>query len=112
MTQPVAIPDWFQTQSGNPNSVDDEISAYIHQPVLIPLNNGACRIDPGTAETCPDEFEGVDPVGNNTWYYVHTLAVFYIHEVLVQGSNVGRMRQPSGRSPGSVTHGSRFPWLP
>ena len=53
LTTPVDIPDWFQTQSGNPNSVDDEISAYIHQPVLIPLNNGACRMDPGTPHVCP-----------------------------------------------------------
>ena len=49
LTKPVDIPDWFQTQPGNPNSVDDEISEYIHQPVLIPLNNGACRVDPGAA---------------------------------------------------------------
>jgi hypothetical protein len=104
------IPDWFQTQSGNPNSVDDEISAYIHQPVLIPLNNGACRVDPGTAETCPDEYEGVDPVGNNTWYYVHTLAVFYLHEVHVQGGmgNVDECASPPGGPPVPVTNGSGF----
>ena len=53
LDNPVDIPDWFQTQAGNPNSVDDEISAYIHQPVLIPLNNGACRIDPGTDRHVP-----------------------------------------------------------
>src|SRR4029079_6271120 len=26
------LPDWFQTQTGNPNSVEDEVKAYIHQP--------------------------------------------------------------------------------
>ena len=108
LVNPVDIPNWFQTQAGNPNSVDDEISVYIHQPVLIPLNNGACRIDPGTTDTCPDEFEGVDPVGNNTWYYVHTLAVFYIHEVLVQGSNVNECAAPPGGPAVPVTHGSGF----
>jgi hypothetical protein len=72
LTVTVDIPDWFQTQSGNPNSVDDEISAYLHTTVLIPLNNGACRVDPGVATTCPVGMEGRDPVGNNTWYYVHS----------------------------------------
>ena len=49
----IDIPDWFQTQPGNPNSVEDELEAYIHKPVLIPLNNGACRVDPGAVSTCP-----------------------------------------------------------
>jgi hypothetical protein len=86
LTVTVDLPDWFQTQPGNPNSVQDELLEYYRQPVLIPLNNGACRIDPGTAD-CPLTDEGVDPVGNNTWYYVHTLAVFYIEHVHVQGAN-------------------------
>ena len=63
--------------------------AYRHQPVLIPLHNQACRVDPGNTDVCPAGEGGVgDPHGNNTWYYVHTLAVFYIDEVLVQGNDV------------------------
>ena len=108
LTQPVKIPDWFQTQPGNPNSVDDEISEYIHQPVLIPLNNGACRIDPGATDKCPLTDEGVDPVGNNTWYYVHTLAVFYIDQVLVQGANKNDCASPPGGPLVPVTHGAGF----
>ena len=50
----VNVPDWFQTQPGNPNSVEDELMAYWHEPVLIPLHNQACREDPGTATSlCP-----------------------------------------------------------
>jgi hypothetical protein len=82
----VNLPDWFQTQAGNVSNVDAELSAWIHKPVLIPLNNGACRVDPGAAATCPAGQAGVDPTGNNTWYYVHTLAVFMIDNVLIQGS--------------------------
>ena len=108
LTQPVEIPDWFQTQSGSPDSADDEISAYIHQPVLIPLNNGACRIDPGTPDTCPIEFEGVDPVGENTWYYVHTLAVLYIDQVLVQGPDKDQCAEAPGNPPVPVTSGAGF----
>jgi len=62
------------------------LSAWIHQPILIPLNNGACRVNPGVGVDCPAGMEGVDTVGNNTWYYVHTLAVFWIDQVLIQGS--------------------------
>ncbi len=92
----VNLPDWFQTAPGNVESVDGELSAWIHKPVLIPLNNGACRVDPGAAATCPAGQAGVDPVGNNTWYYVHTLAVFYIHDVLVQGSEGDGCNDPPG----------------
>ena len=108
LTTAVDIPDWFQTQPGNPNSVDDEISAYLHSTVLIPLNNGACRIDPGTATTCPVGQEGKDPVGNNTWYYVHTLGNFYIEEVLVQGSNVDQCASPPGQPLVPIAHGGGF----
>ena len=104
----VSIPDWFQTQPGNPNSVENELLAYYRQPVLIPLNNGACRIDPGTVATCPLADSGVDPVGNNTWYYVHTLAVFYIEHVLVQGSDVDECAAAPGGPPVPVTNGGGF----
>ncbi len=92
----VNLPDWFQTQPGNVESVDGELSAWIHKPVLIPLNNGACLVDPGLAAQCPLGQSGVDPVGNNTWYYVHTLAVFYIDQVLVQGSEGDDCNDPPG----------------
>ncbi|MEA2537363.1 MAG: hypothetical protein QOF11_1597 [Chloroflexota bacterium] len=82
----INLPGWFQTQPGNVSSVDGELSAWIHKPILIPLNNGACRVNPGVGVDCPPGQEGVDTVGNNTWYYVHTLAVFYIDQVLIQGS--------------------------
>jgi hypothetical protein len=102
----VDLPDWFQTQPGTPNSVDDELSAYIHQPVLIPLNNGACREDPGASSVCTNP--GVDPVGNNTWYYVHTLAVFMPHSIHVQGSNVADCASAPGGPPVPVTNGAGF----
>jgi hypothetical protein len=104
----VDIPDWFQTQSGNPNSVEDELNAYLHERVLIPLNNGACRVDPGLATTCPIGQEGKDPTGNNTWYYVHTLGNFYINQVLVQGANTSQCASPPGHPLVPVTTGGGF----
>jgi len=96
LTQTVTIPDWFQAQTGNPNSVEDELKAYIHKFVLIPLHNGACREDPGATSVCPADMAGKDPTGNNTWYYVHTLAVFYPDQILVQGSNVNDCTKAPG----------------
>jgi hypothetical protein len=92
----INLPDWFQTQPGNVESVDGELSAWIHKPILIPLNNGACRVNPGVGAVCPLGQEGVDTVGNNTWYYVHTLAVFYIDKVLIQGSEGDECNDPPG----------------
>lgn len=100
----VNIPDWFQTQPGNPNSVEDELLEYYREPVLIPLNNGACRTDPGT-DPCPAADTGTDPVGNNTWYYVHTLAVFYIEHVHVQGADVNACASAPGLYPPPSTSG-------
>ena len=108
LTVPVDVPDWFKTQSGNPNSVEDELNAYLHTTVLIPLNNGACRIDPGVATTCPVGMEGKDPVGDNTWYYVHTLGNFYIEEVNVKGADVDKCASPPGHPLVPVTSGAGF----
>lgn len=99
----VDIPDWFQTQPGTPNSVEDELLAYYRKPVLLPLNNGACREDPGATSVCSRP--GTDPAGNNTWYYVHTLAVFYIEHVFVQGSNVDQCASAPGLYPPPTTSG-------
>lgn len=102
----VDIPDWFQTQTGNPNGVENELLAWVHKPVLIPLHNQACRIDPGATDTCPAGQEGVN--GTNTWYYVNTLAVFYMDQVLVQGSNVDQCAAPPGQPLVPVTTGTGF----
>ncbi len=106
LTTAVNIPDWFQTQPGNPNSVDDEISQYIGSTILIPLNNGACRVNPAPSAICPDP--GSDPVGNNTWYYVHTLANFYLQQVNVQGSNTSACASAPGSPTVPVTTGGGF----
>ncbi len=108
LTVSVDIPDWFQTQAGNPNSVEGELMNYWHEPVVIPLNNGACRVDPGSATTCPMGQEGKDPVGNNTWYYVNALGNFYIDQVLVQGSNIDQCKAPPGHPLVPVTTGAGF----
>ncbi len=103
----VDLPDWFQVQTGNPNSVEDELLRYWHKPVLIPLYNGACREDP-SPDTCPNDKSGVDPAGNNTWYFVIQLNNFYIQEVDVQGANVNKCANPPGSPQVPVTTGAGF----
>jgi hypothetical protein len=98
----IDLPNWFQTQTGNPNSVEDEILAYWRQPVLIPLYNQTCRTDPGdpdpvTGEPASCNDPGVN--GNNTWYFVHTLVVFYIEHVFVQGGNIDECMSEPGYPP-------------
>ncbi|HET9346940.1 MAG TPA: pilus assembly protein TadG-related protein [Candidatus Limnocylindrales bacterium] len=102
------LPDWYQVQTGNPNSVEDELEEWLHTPILIPLHNQACREDPGDTEICPPGMEGIDPVGSNTWYYIHTLAVFWTNEVLVQGSDVDACASPPGSPQVPVTTGAGF----
>ena len=105
----VDIPDWFQTQPGNPNSVEDELLTHWHQPVLIPLYNNVCRQDPNlTGDICPAGQNQVDPVGNNTWYHIPTMAVFYIDQVLVQGNNKAACASPPGEPLVPVTTGTGF----
>jgi Flp pilus assembly protein TadG len=105
------VPNWYQTQPGNANSVEDELMLWWHKPVLIPLYNAICDVDPGaTSGVCPagHNNKDPDPNGNNTWYYVHTLGVFYIDQVLVQGSNVAQCASPPGSPLVPVTNGTGF----
>ena len=62
---------------------------------------------PGRA-TSVHRQEGVDPVGNNTWYYVTPSPNFYIDQVLVQGSNVDECASPPGGPLVPVTSGTGF----
>ena len=104
ITTTVSIPDWFQAQTGNPNSVEAELLQYVHQPVLIPLYNQACKEDPGDSTMCDDP--GV--AGNNTWYYVHTVGVFYIDKVFVQSNNVDACTSAPGKPLVPVDKGAGF----
>jgi hypothetical protein len=112
----IYLPDWFQTQPGNPNSVEDELLAYVHEPVLIPLYDGVCRVepvdtdpsDPDNDGVCPPGENSVDPVGNNTWYHVPTMAVFYLDRVHVQGSDVDECTTLPGKPLQDVTTGGGF----
>jgi Flp pilus assembly protein TadG len=83
-------PSWVQTQPGDPNSVEDELNDnYANETVLVPMFDAVCRIKPATGDTpCPLADQGVDPVGNNTYYHIPYLGAFHLHEAIIQGANV------------------------
>ena len=96
----IQIPAWVQTQPGNPNSVENELNAYIGDTVLIPLFDGTCRSNPGAGSAiCPTADQGVDPTagGNNTWYHIPYLAAFVLDRAYVQGANVNSCASAPGQ---------------
>jgi hypothetical protein len=104
----VNIPDWFHTQPGNPNNVQTELEAWIHKPVLIPLYSGACKVDPGDTDVCPDDKKGQNPNGDGTYYYVQQLNVFYMDRVYVKANNVDECTTGPGYPVVPVDHGTGF----
>lgn len=83
------IPTWIHAQTGNVNAVEDELNLYADSPVLIPLFDGTCRIDPGSSElkACPEDKKGTDPSGNNTWYHIPYFTTFWLDRAYIQGNN-------------------------
>ena len=96
----IQIPAWVQTQPGNPNSVENELNAYIGKTVLIPMFDGTCRSNPGSGSAvCPTADQGVDPTagGNNTWYHIPYLSAFVLDRAYVQGANVNSCATAPGQ---------------
>lgn len=93
------LPDWFQTQPGNANSVEDELNAYSNSPVLLPMFTETCRIDPGE-EPCPPEDTGTgrdDEGGNNTWYHIQAITTFWLDRAYTEGGNVDECTRGPGQ---------------
>jgi Flp pilus assembly protein TadG len=93
------IPTWLQTQTGDVNAVETAINTYAGKPVLIPLFDGTCRVDPGdasSASTCPADQKGTDPTGNNTWYHIPWFTTFFVDRAYIQGSNVASCASDPG----------------
>lgn len=83
----ISLPDWFfVTATGNTNSgpVQDCLEQWLNMPILMPLFDDVCRIDPGENNPCP---EGEEPTGQQSWYHFPTYAAFYLTGVYIQGSH-------------------------
>lgn len=117
------IPDWIQTQTGNVNSLGDELALYLgNQPgvyepetdpddldpdrkVKLPIHRSTCEDDPGVSDTDGDgDVDTLNPCpagewtageGNNLFYGVDFWVGFVLDSAHVQG-NDGECRQPYG----------------
>ncbi len=94
------IPTWIRTQTGNVNAVEDEINDnYAGSPILIPLFDGTCRVDPRGTElaACPEDKKGIDPQGNNTWYHIPYFTTFWLERAYIQGNNASMCQPYAGQ---------------
>jgi len=93
------LPTWLQTQTGNVNSLENEInSLYAGKIILIPMFDGTCRTQPaGSAlNDCPAGQVGTG-VGNNTWYHIPKFTGFFLDHAYVSGAD----RANCNSAPGS-----------
>jgi hypothetical protein len=99
----ITLPDWFfVTQTGNTNSgnVQTCFEQWINKPILVPLFDDMCRIDPLADNPCP---AGEPPSGQNSWYHFPTYASFYLTGVYIQGHHPAECDTGNGAT--SCLHG-------
>lgn len=111
----IPIPTWLQTQPGNPNNLDTELSAYwgttvgVHDPedkiVLIPFFDGTCDEDRPDGEVpgpgSPTPFPGIcvggsAGNGNNTFYHIPYFIGFLLDRTYTAGNNNPECNQAPG----------------
>jgi hypothetical protein len=98
----IPIPAWVQTQTGNVNSLEDEINAYagptvgVAEPedsvVALPIHNFTCRHDvpdpdPITDCTGPPPYPEWSGQGNNLHYHIPFWIGFKVDQAYVQGGD-------------------------
>jgi Flp pilus assembly protein TadG len=97
----IPIPTWLQTQTGNTNAVESAINDnYADSPVLIPMFDGTCGVNPGDAsskDTCPNDKRGVDPTGDKTWYHIPYFTTFWLERAYIQGKNIDSCSSGPGK---------------
>lgn len=95
---PIPIPSWLGTQTGNPNSLEDELNDYAGAVpgtpedsdlvLRIPIHDNTCRTDladDAPPSDCPQgDWSGN---GNNLYYHVPYWAAFKLDGAYVGGSD-------------------------
>lgn len=77
----LTIPEWYAVaETGNVNAaqVEDALNKYAGQPILIPMFDSTCNIDPPgpTVLACPPANVGGN--GNNQWYHFPQIGAFQL----------------------------------
>lgn len=106
----IPIPAWLTTQTGNVNSVEDELNAYagnqpnvpelstdpdgVYDQILpLPIHNNTCATDPDGPDNDPDLYSDVCPggdwtgTGSGTYYHIPYWVGFMLDRAYVQGDN-------------------------
>jgi hypothetical protein len=99
----ITLPDWFfVTQTGNTNSgpVQTCLEQWLDKPILVPLFDDICRIDPLANNPCPP---GQEPSGQQSWYHFPTYASFFLTGVFIQGNHSAECDTGNGAT--SCLHG-------
>jgi len=104
----VVLPTWFQTQPGNPNNLDDELSEYWGDVlgkvdagdvvVLIPMFDETCW-SPAFGTDCEYPTPQVcskPPNGNNTYFRMPFLVGFLLDRTYTSGSNTNECNSTPG----------------
>lgn len=124
----IPIPAWVQTQTGNVNSVEDELNAYTgddvgvpeiddpdgidDQVVPLPIHNNTCVSDPDGPDNDPTLYTAVCPegdwsgTGSNLFYHVPYWVGFMLDQAYVQGNNVNECNSPPGWPSGVAGSGA------
>ncbi|MGH2455260.1 MAG: Tad domain-containing protein [Candidatus Limnocylindria bacterium] len=104
----ISIPAWIHTQTGNVNSLADELNGYtgpqigvaeVDDEVLwLPIHVNTCSEDPGDPldSTCAPLDSEQSGEGDNLYYYVRTWVGFKLDAAYVQGGD-NQCKQPPGK---------------
>jgi hypothetical protein len=110
----IPIPAWLHTQTGNVNSLSDELNDFAgpvvgtadDSVVLIPINDNTCREQPAdddpTCQPLDDEGSGS---GNNLYYHIPKFAGFMVDQAYVQGNDTECHSAPGQPTLPASAHG-------
>jgi hypothetical protein len=99
----ITLPDWFfVTATGNTNAsqVQTCLEQWLNKPILVPLFDDMCEIDPLANNPCP---AGEEPNGQQSWYHFPTYASFFLTGVYIQGNHAAECDTGNGAT--SCLHG-------
>ncbi|HEX5039094.1 MAG TPA: Tad domain-containing protein [Candidatus Limnocylindria bacterium] len=125
----IPIPAWVKTETGNVNSVEDELNDYAgdqigvpefdesdpdrDQVAPLPIHTNTCESDPDgplndivppSPNPCPEgDWSGQ---GSNTYYLARYWVGFMLDQAYIQGSNVSECNSPPGSPSGVAGSGA------
>lgn len=123
----IPIPAWVTTQTGNVNSVEDELNEYAGNQIGVaefdendadrdeilplPIHTNTCESDPDGPDNDPDLYTDVCPEGDwsgqgdNTYFHAEYWVGFMLDQAYVQGSNATECNSAPGSPSGAAGNG-------